>query len=94
MFWTDMPKDQSLLRGIQHPELNIHGLRRADLKKAVQTLSDSALSRQLKRMRVFGLIKCVAGTYRYYMTKLGRVTVATCERLTEFTIIPAPAAGW
>jgi hypothetical protein len=85
------PKDQSLLRGIQHPEFNIRGLRRADLKKIVPTLTDSALSRQLKRMRVFGLIKRVAGTYRYYMTKLGRVTVATCEHLTEFTIVPALA---
>lgn len=87
------PKDQSLLRGIQHPEFNIHGMRRADLKVIVPTLSDSALSRQLKRLRVFGLIKRVAGTYRYYMTKLGRVVTATCEHLTAFTIVPALTAA-
>jgi len=86
------PKDQSLLRGIQRPEFNIHGMRRADLKRVVPTLSDSALSRQLKRMRVFGLIKRVAGTYRYYMTKLGRAAIATCEHITEFTIAPALTA--
>ncbi len=85
------PKDQSLLRGIQRPEYNIRGIRRADLKKMNPMLSDGMLSRQLKRLRVFGLIKRVAGTYSYYMTKLGRVAVATCENLTEFTIIPSLA---
>lgn len=86
------PRDQSLLRGIQHPEYNIRGLRRADLKKITPTLSDSTLSRQLKRLHVFGLIKRAAGSYSYYMTKLGRVAVATCEHLTEFTIVTSLAA--
>ena len=84
-------KDQSLLHGIQQPEFNIHGFRRADLKKILPMLPDSAMSRQLKRLHVFGLIKRVANSYRYYMTKLGRVTVAACERVTEFTIVPALA---
>jgi len=51
------------------------------LKKTVPTLSESALSRQLKRLHVFGFIKRVGGTYRYYMTKLGRVAVAAWESL-------------
>jgi hypothetical protein len=85
--------EQTLLRTIQRAEFNICGLRRADLKRYLPTLSDSALSRQLKRLRVFGLIKRVTGTYRYYLTKLGRTAIATCERLTEFTIVPALAAA-
>jgi DNA-binding HxlR family transcriptional regulator len=73
------------------PKFNIHGLRRADLKPYLPKLSDSALSRQLKRLHVFGLIKRVAGSYRYYLTKLGRAATAACVRVMEFTILPTLA---
>ncbi len=85
--------EQVLLRTIQRGEFNIHGFRRADLKRYLPTVSESALSRQLKRLRVFGLIKRVTGTYRYYLTRLGRAAIATCARLTEFTIVPAIATA-
>lgn len=85
--------EQTLLRAIHRPEFNIRGLRRADLKRFLPSLSGSALSRQLKRLRVFGLIKRVAGTYRYYLTTLGRTVIATCARLTEFTIVPGLAVA-
>lgn len=85
--------EQALLRAIHRPEFNIRGLRRADLKRYLPSLSGSALSRQLKRLRVFGLIKRVAGTYRYYLTALGRTVIATCARLTEFTIVPGLAVA-
>lgn len=83
--------DQALLRAVLSPKFNIHGLRRADLKPYLPMLSDSALSRQIKRLRVFGLIKRVAGSYRYYLTKLGRAATAACVRVTEFTILPTLA---
>jgi hypothetical protein len=50
--------EQALLRTLQRPEFNIHGMRRADIKPFVP-LSDSALSRQLHRLRILGLIKRV-----------------------------------
>ena len=42
--------EQALLRALQRPELNIQGLRRADVKPFVP-LTGSALSRQLHRLR-------------------------------------------
>src|ERR1019366_9034461 len=57
--------EQQLLRALQRPEFNIHGLRRADLIPYLPALNPAALSRQLKRLRLLGLIKRVAGTYRY-----------------------------
>jgi len=57
--------EQALLRTLQRPEFNIRGLRRADVKPFVP-LSDSALSRQLHRLRALGLIKRVSRSYRYY----------------------------
>ena len=79
--------EQDLLRAIQRPEFNIHGLRRGDLKKYLPLVSDGKLSRYLKRLRTLGLIKRVAKTYRYYLTRIGRAAIATCEKLTEFTIV-------
>lgn len=83
--------EQRLLRAIQRPEFNIRGMRRADLKAFVPNLHPSALSRQLKRLRLLGLIKRVAGTYHYYLTRLGRAAIAAACSITEFTIVPALA---
>jgi DNA-binding HxlR family transcriptional regulator len=82
--------EQALLRTLQRPEFNIHGMRRADIKPFVP-LSDSALSRQLHRLRILGLIKRVAHSYRYYLTRLGRATIAAACSVTQFQIIPAMA---
>lgn len=84
--------EQALLLAIQRPEFNIRGLRRADLKNYLPYVSGGKLSRYLKRLRVFGLIKRVAKTYRYYLTRIGRAAVATCEKLTAFTIVQTLAA--
>jgi DNA-binding HxlR family transcriptional regulator len=79
--------EQALLRALQRPEFNIHGLRRADVKPFVP-LSDSALSRQLHRLRALGLIKRVTRSYRYYLTRLGRAAIAAACSLTQFTSCP------
>ena len=84
--------DQSLLRTMQRGEFNIHGWRRADLLKHLQ-IAPSAMSRQLKRLRMLGLIKSVTHTYRYYLTRLGRAAIAAACSLTRFNIVPAMAAS-
>jgi len=85
------PNEQQLLRALQRPEFNIHGMRRADLKPFVSQLSNSRLSRQLHRLRSLGVIKRVRQTYRYYLTRLGRAAIAAACSLTQFQIIPAIA---
>jgi len=85
--------EQALLRALQQPEFNIRGLRRADLTAFVPALSPAALSRQLKRLRLLGLIKRVAGTYRYYLTRLGRAAIAAACSITQLQIVPALAAA-
>ncbi len=83
--------DEALLRAVQRPELNFHGLARRDLMRLLPDLSPSRLSRQLRRLRVLGLLKCAANTYRYYLTRAGRMAIAAFERLTTFAIVPAMA---
>jgi len=85
--------EQALLCALQRPEFNIHGLRRADLQPRLPAKSPASISRQIRRLREFGLIKRVTGTYRYYLTRLGRSTIATCCKLTEFLIIPTLATA-
>jgi hypothetical protein len=83
--------DQALMRAVQRPAFNIHGLARCDLLRLLPDLSPARLSRQLRRLRVLGLLKRAANTYRYYLTRAGRLAIAAFERLTTFVIVPAMA---
>jgi len=83
--------EHSLLCSLQRPQFNISGLRRADLKPFLPHLSAPSITRYLRRLREFGLIKKVIGTYRYYLTRLGRHAIAAACRLSEQVIIPALA---
>jgi DNA-binding HxlR family transcriptional regulator len=80
-----------LLAALQLPAFNIAGLRRADLLPLLSQCSPATLTRQLARLRRLHVIKRVAGTYRYYLTRTGRAAIAAGRRLTEHTIIPALA---
>ncbi|WP_299163574.1 MarR family transcriptional regulator [Accumulibacter sp.] len=82
---------QTLLRALQRPAFNIRGLRRADLARFLPHVSPSGMTRYLWRLRQFGLIKKVAHSYRYYLTRLGRSAIAAACRITEHTIVPALA---
>ncbi len=84
---------QALLRALQRPEFNLRGICRADLKSFLPHLSVSSITRYLWRLRKFGLIKKVAHSYRYYLTRLGRSAIAAACRITEQTIVPALAGA-
>jgi hypothetical protein len=83
--------DQALLRAVQRPEFNIHGLARSDLLRLLPDLSAARLSRQLRRLRVLGVLKRAANTYRYYLTRAGRLAIAAFEHLAAFVIVPTMA---
>jgi hypothetical protein len=85
------PVDNALLHAFQNPRFNIAGVRRADLAPLLDELSPSRLSRQLHRLREIGVIKKVVGSYRYYLTKIGRAATAALCHVTQSVIIPALA---
>jgi hypothetical protein len=85
------PTDNALLHALQNPRVNIAGIRRADLRPLLGALSAARISRQLRRLRDIGAIKRVAGTYRYYLTRIGRAATAALCRVTQSLIIPALA---
>lgn len=83
--------EHALLCALQAPRFNIAGVRRADLKPFLPQLSPASISRYLKRLRLLGLVKKISGRYRYYLTRLGRTTIAAACRLCEQFIVPALA---
>ena len=44
-----------------------------------------------RRLRCLGLIKRVAKTYRYYLTRAGEAVIAAASHITEYGIVPALA---
>jgi hypothetical protein len=82
------PIDSTLLHALPDPRVNIAGIRRADLRALVEQLSPARLSRQLRRLRDLGVIKRVAGTYRYYLTRIGRSATAALCHVTQSVLIP------
>jgi hypothetical protein len=83
------PGDTALLHALQNPRINIAGIRRGALMPDLGMFTPTRLSRQLRRLRDIGVLKRVTGTYRYYLTKVGRAAVAAAARLKEAVIIPA-----
>ena len=81
--------DQALFETIARGEFNIAGMRNRDLRAHLPEFNAGQMSRRLKRLRVFGLIKRAGRTYRYYLTSLGRRIVLTGLQLKELFLKPA-----
>lgn len=82
-------RDRELLLTLTRGEFNLRGFQVRDLRPLLSHLSGAQLSRQIKRLRMHRLVKHVRGTYRYYLTRLGRRVIAAAFRLREGSIIPA-----
>ena len=54
----------------------------------IEGLSPGRSSYLLKRLRTHGLIKKVAHTYKYYLTKLGRRVLVTALVIREYFVQP------
>lgn len=81
--------DLDLFVAIVRGEFNIHGFGVRDLRRLLPHLTGPQLSRLVKRLRIHGLVKKVRGTYRYYLTRLGRRVTAAALRVREEVVIPA-----
>lgn len=83
--------DRALLLTLARGEFNLRGFQVRDLRPILSHLTGAQLSRQIKRLRMHRLVKQVRGTYKYYLTRLGRRAVVAALRLREGSIIPALA---
>jgi len=80
--------DLSVLTSIARGEFNINGLRNKNLQKLLG-FTGSRISRLIKRLKVHGLIKKAANSYKYYMTKIGKETLIMAQKIKELVLIPA-----
>ena len=86
-------EDQTLFETIARGEFNIRGFQNKHLRQHLCDRSGAQTSRILKRLRLHGLIKKVHGTYRYYLTKLGRHATAAGLKLKQLFLIPQLATA-
>jgi hypothetical protein len=85
--------DHQLLLAVVRGEHCITGFRHADLKRHLPALSPQHISRNIKRLRVHGLIKRIGHRYKYYLTDLGRRAVLTGLKLKHLFLLPQLAAA-
>jgi hypothetical protein len=85
------PRDEELFQSLGSGEFNISGFQNRDLRGCLPQYDARQLSHVLKRLRTHGLVKKIGRTYKYYLTRFGRIVGATVLRLREFLIIPSLA---
>lgn len=75
----------AILQGQHH----IMGLRNNSLQPLLKGWSAQKIGRYLRRFRELGLLKRVAGTIKYYTTKLGKDVIAAGLQLKDRVVLPA-----
>ena len=83
------PHDLKILEVIDRGEFNILGLQNKDIRVHMEKVTSSSMSRIFKRLRLHGLIEKIEGTYRYFLTALGKSVVAAGLKVKNMVIIPA-----
>ncbi len=83
--------DQKLFEVLVRGEFNIRGFQNKMIRKFIPELSPASVSRILKRLSLHGLIKRVARSRKYYLTKLGKAVITTGLKTRALFIIPSLA---
>jgi hypothetical protein len=82
-------QDESVLLAIADGKYTINGLRAKDLKRVFPELPAWKISGILARLKNLGLIRKIAKSYRYHLTKLGTSTISAGLHLKNQVLIPA-----
>ena len=82
------PQDEQLSESLGSGEFNISGCQTKDLRRRLNGKNTGQISRQMKRLRIHGLIKKIGRTYKYYLTGLGKQIIALGLKLKNLYVIP------
>jgi len=85
--------DEALFLTLARGEFTISGVQNKMLRRFLPHLNSGQISRLLRRLRTHGLIKKASRCYKYYLTELGRQSIALGLKLKELVIIPDLAAA-
>ena len=88
-------EDSVIFQELLNGSLIVNGFSNKSLKLALsQKFQDISwntgkISRLIKRLRVFGLVKKVHKTYKYFLTEKGRLLAIMAVKLRNISVIPA-----
>ncbi len=80
--------DKKIVIAFTRGQFNIYGFRAKDIARQLSDYSQDQLSRLLKRLRVHGLIKKIANSYKYYLTQLGKEIFSCSQKIINMVMIP------
>jgi len=86
--------DAQILTALMSGEFNINGFRNKNLRETdmlKNKFTSAQMTRVIKRLHVFGLIKKIKNSFKYYLTKFGKKVIAAGFIVKEFNIIPCLA---
>jgi hypothetical protein len=84
-----LDSDLALFEVLARGEFTISGVRNRNVRDHLPGSTTAQVSRQFKRLRLHGLIKKVGGTFKYYLTDLGRRTVVAALAVKQTVVVPA-----
>ena len=82
-------RDLKVLETIGRGEFMTYGMQNKDIRKYIDDISSSAMSRIFKRLRLHGLIEKAAGSYKYFPTALGKEIISAGLTIRSMVLIPA-----
>jgi len=86
-------QDQQLFETLIRGELNIKGFQNKTIRQFLHNVTAGSASRLLKRLRVHGVIRKVASSRTYHITKLGKAVISTGLKTRALLVIPSLEAS-
>ena len=86
--------DMNILQAVMSGEFTIRGFQNKNLRSKLKNYSSSQVSRILKRLHTHGMIKKVAHTYKYYLTRFGSQVITMGMKVKTMVIIPELAKAY
>jgi len=84
-----LKEDLELVLAVLRPEHLISGVTARLLRRLLPDWRGSRISRAIRRLREHGLLKKIAGMFKYYVTQTGFKVFTAAMRVRECEIIPA-----
>ena len=81
--------DLQLLAIIARGEHCISGFQNKSIRRFLKDKNCGQVSRILKRLKLHGLIRKIKGTYKYYLTSMGKQAIVAAMRIKEYIIVPS-----
>lgn len=87
-------EDMNVLQTVMSGEFTISGFQNKNLRSKLKNYSSSQVSGTLKRLHTHGMIKKVAHTYKYYLTRFGSQVITMGMKVKTMVIIPELAKAY